>query len=387
MDVRPKVLFIGPVPRKGVIGGVATVTGCVMNSHYLKQCFNMEFLDLEECVYDTRYIVRACRWLIRQLTGINLYESRLLTLRVANAVKEIWSFRPEIIVCFFSHNHFFWLMGRIAIAARQLGICFIADYHADGFEGFINSLSKKKQAKARNVFKSVDVILVRNAESEKYFINKMPYSKLMRMFNPVPLGFAMTPADDSASDMMRADDCIRIAFVGVGSPQNKGAYILIQGISELLGSGVHPVIRMAGPNKECLCQHITTLSKEVQDCICFTGPLTPIEVRSLFESSDIFIMPSYSECFPMALLEAMSCGLACVGTRVGAIPDMLAEGECGVLINAGDTSQLAAALIKLCKNGKYRKSLGNAAKKRVQMIYTLPVFERTLEKVIRDCLI
>jgi len=76
---------------------------------------------------------------------------------------------------------------------------------------------------------------------------------------------------------------------------------------------------------------------------------------------DIFVLCSYSECLPNALLEAMACGCSVVASSVGGIPEVIGRNERGLLFPAGDVDALAAQLTKLILDDRLRRDLGTRA--------------------------
>ena len=80
----------------------------------------------------------------------------------------------------------------------------------------------------------------------------------------------------------------------------------------------------------------------------------------LFEEADIFILPSYFENFPIAVLEAMAAGLPLIVTPVGALPEVLNEGEHCLFIKAGDIDGLADRLKQLVAAPEQRAAMGAA---------------------------
>jgi len=314
----PKVLFIGPRPRPGVVGGVATVTGHIIGSRYLNERFDMHFVDLEEVKVSFSLPFRVLNRIARHLFRWNIVGNILLKRRSAFAIESISTIKPDLIVSFFSHYHFFWLMGEIAQMSRMMGVIFIADYHAEGFQTFLKSCSKDEQAKAQQMLQSADTVLVRNSAAADFFRKLVPTVRVTEIFNPVNADFLRASTENNALLHERENE-IQIAFVGVASPKNKGAFLLLAALPELVKTGLKLRLIMAGPDKTGLSQHVRKLNENIRKHIELRGSLSPNEVRTLFQESDIFVMPSYSECFPMALLEAMRCGLACIGTRVGAM--------------------------------------------------------------------
>lgn len=81
--------------------------------------------------------------------------------------------------------------------------------------------------------------------------------------------------------------------------------------------------------------------------------------------TDILVLPSAAEACPMALLQAMACGVPVIATRVGGVPEIVRDGIDGLLVDAGAVDQLTAALARLTGDGDLRRTLGAAARARV----------------------
>jgi len=73
-----------------------------------------------------------------------------------------------------------------------------------------------------------------------------------------------------------------------------------------------------------------------------------------YNACDIYVQPSHQEGFCMAMLEAISCGRPVVGTRVGAIPEMIDGSGAGVLISPNQPEELSQAIIRLAEGGGAR---------------------------------
>lgn len=86
----------------------------------------------------------------------------------------------------------------------------------------------------------------------------------------------------------------------------------------------------------------------------------------LLNKADVFVLPSYNEGLPMALLEAMSWGLAVITTAVGGIPEIVTQDQNGLLVNPGDIQQLSETMQSLITDENLRITLGNNARVRVK---------------------
>ena len=85
------------------------------------------------------------------------------------------------------------------------------------------------------------------------------------------------------------------------------------------------------------------------------------DVARWLQSMDIFVLPSRSEAFSNALLEAMACGCAVVGSRVGGTPELISHGHTGLLFDPGDIDDLAAQLRALIEDEPMRRAFAAEA--------------------------
>jgi glycosyltransferase involved in cell wall biosynthesis len=97
----------------------------------------------------------------------------------------------------------------------------------------------------------------------------------------------------------------------------------------------------------------------VGDRVLFPGSRD--DVYRLLPALDVFALSSRFEGLPIALLEAMATGVAPVATRVGGIPEVITDGQDGLLVDPGDTSALAAALARVLGDDDLRARVGAAA--------------------------
>lgn len=82
--------------------------------------------------------------------------------------------------------------------------------------------------------------------------------------------------------------------------------------------------------------------------------------------ADVFCLPTLGDCTPVAVEEAMAAGLPVVATRVGAIPEAVVEGQCGLLVPPGDVHALAEALTILLDDTSARRHMAEASRARAR---------------------
>lgn len=164
-----------------------------------------------------------------------------------------------------------------------------------------------------------------------------------------------------------------IVFIGMVIP-TKGVVELVDACSKILD--VDFELEMVGPVGPEMKQNLCVLASGRYDgkWLRFSGAVSREEAVQRIAAADVFVLPSYTEGFPGAVLEAMACGIAIVGTSVGAIPEMLTgnTGEAaGIIVPPRDTENLCSAIKELLKNREKRCELGTAARRKSESNYRL----------------
>lgn len=127
----------------------------------------------------------------------------------------------------------------------------------------------------------------------------------------------------------------------------KGLEHLIEAFARLrerLGAG-HLVLIGDAPDpayKEVLVARVEAAGLERH--VTWTGALPPERLADYMAASDVFVLPSIREGLGLVALEAMACGVPVVGSRVGGIPEIVEDGETGILVEPGNASALAGAM-------------------------------------------
>ncbi len=124
----------------------------------------------------------------------------------------------------------------------------------------------------------------------------------------------------------------------------------------------------------------------VADDVVFLGKHTSVE--ELLHCADLFVLPSESESFGLAALEAMACGVPVVASRVGGLPEVVEDGVSGFLLPVGDVEAMAEAAVSILADGERARTMGLAARstavERFGAERIVPVYERFYEEVLRE---
>jgi glycosyltransferase involved in cell wall biosynthesis len=109
-------------------------------------------------------------------------------------------------------------------------------------------------------------------------------------------------------------------------------------------------------------------------------------VAPWLRTMDIFVLPSLSEALSNSLMEAMGCGCCPVASRVGGNPELVTDGETGLLFPAGDAGALAQRLTLLLDRPDYRRRLAAHAERRMQQHFTLQQAAQTMGGIYQEFL-
>ena len=118
---------------------------------------------------------------------------------------------------------------------------------------------------------------------------------------------------------------------------------------------------------------------------CRFEPATA-DVAPWLRALDVFVIPSESESFPNALLEAMACGCCAIGSRIGGIPELIEDGESGLLFQSGNIEELADKLRLVVDDAGLRGRLAQAASRTAHERFSMEIAARRTESLYQALL-
>ena len=167
----------------------------------------------------------------------------------------------------------------------------------------------------------------------------------------------------------------------------KGHPTLLQAAAKI--SGIHVLIAGRPADQE----YVNSLKKLAVDLrisgrIHFLGDQT--DINSFHAQVDIFVLPTWAkwrqEGCPVALLEAMACGKACIATDIPGSRDIIENGTNGILIPSENVDALAQAMKEMANSFSLRQRLGEAARKRIEDYFTIDKEVMAHEKLYSELL-
>ena len=183
-----------------------------------------------------------------------------------------------------------------------------------------------------------------------------------------------------------------VGYVGIFAAWH-GIETLLEASKIVLESMPDTIFLMVGPYGQDAFEKAVELS--TIDSFRFVGPVGHELVSGYINVSDVMVAPfnpSKSNLtkdagfafMPFKLLEYMSCGKPVVSTNVGGIPEFIEEGLTGILVEPGDESDLARAILKLLKEPELAKGMGQRARKYLSGRYSWKNYTDLIEKAIEE---
>jgi alpha-maltose-1-phosphate synthase len=167
------------------------------------------------------------------------------------------------------------------------------------------------------------------------------------------------------------DDGETVLFIGRDF-ERKGGHVLLDAFARLRRARPRARLLVAGP--------VRPLSLPEG---AFQLGLVPLErIPDLFRQASVFALPTLHEPFGIAYLDAMACGVACVGTRVEAVPEIVEDGATGLLVPPGDPVALAGALRALLADRVRAREMGARGRERALAQFTWAHVAARLEPLL-----
>jgi hypothetical protein len=199
----------------------------------------------------------------------------------------------------------------------------------------------------------------------------------------VPHGLADLAAD--LASRPTSDGRQRLLFVG-RLELRKGADVLLDALPRLLADRPALEVDIVGdddpdgpPLREAFLERWSGAPRLGR--VRFLGPLPRAALPALYTAADVVLAPSRYESFGLASAEAMMFAKPVIAARAGAAPEVIVEGETGLLVPPGDAPALAQAAAALLDNPARARALGAAGRRRYESEFALEVMAERVEEV------
>jgi glycosyltransferase involved in cell wall biosynthesis len=377
-------LFV--VPRDEQFGGVASVVGHL--AQYLQhQGHAVSFLHPGQTIRCKPRLThwgfpgvelrmppppRTYRWLGMR-TFVTLFPQTMYQI-----TKLIRQGRIQTVNIHYPISPFFYL----GLCRSLLSIKLVTSIH--GADIFPAGRRRKKYSFAlRFVLHRSDLIVANSQAFRRDFLNVFPdlSAKTIVIHNSVNVAELNGLMPNKAHDVQR-----RYVLCVASHNDKKAIDVLIQAMARIARE--EPSLRLVlvgdGPLRNSLEELAVMLGLREQ--IEFLGAQGRTKVVELLYGCTAFVLPSRSEPFGIAIVEALACRKPVVATRVGGIPEIIEDGRNGLLVEPDNAGALAEALMKVLKDENLQKALGRNGYKTVQEHFRSEATGSAYEAVFCDML-
>lgn len=257
----------------------------------------------------------------------------------------------------------------IAAVARSFGIPYVLHLHGADYREFWSDRRPKLSEQIRIMFEGAASVIVLGRVWSDFIARRAPNARTVIIPNAT---------ERPRLPHVGGGDKAHILFLGrIGD--RKGAPQLGEALGLMAGNpGWRATIAGDGA-VEAARLRATELG--LADRVAIPGWVGPDDVSRLISEADILVLPSFSENLPVSVIEGMAAGLAVVTTPVGAVEEIITDGETGLLVKPGDVAGLAAALTRVVDDPALRARLGEAARRVHRSRLDLPPFAAAVRSV------
>lgn len=232
--------------------------------------------------------------------------------------------------------------------------------HAHGaeFDVKYSKFPKLAQQVMNGIFRRCQGFIVLSKTWKEYYVKNLGLNEKQVFILPNPTELP------SQIPLRRNVNKVKFGFFGrVGD--RKGTFDLIKAFANLPKSlKENSELIIAGDGDIKQGKNLVE-SLNLAEQVTFLGWIDAQTRDELLATIDVFVLPSYNEGLPMALLEAMGWGLPAIVTPVGGIPELIIANKNGLLVTPGDIQQLSEAMKLLIEKESFRLEIGNEARKAV----------------------
>lgn len=320
------------------------------------------------------------------------WQNSLATVKsIVNLFWLLWRERPNLSNIPMPKNRFgFIKFATLVLPCAWFGAKVVSRSGGGHFDKFYENEPDWMQAFIRYTLKHIDAVIVR-ADCLRYPFE--PFFADEKIWT-VYLGLDPYMFDSTLESREASRQNVNVLYVGHLS-KAKGGLDLLAAIPKVLAQYPDTRFHLAGDilkrernitfidNPDDIETEIYNLINEegIQDAIDLLGIIVGDAKINAFSNADIFVLPSYAEGFPFAVLEAMLAGAAVVTTPVGALPEVFEHEKHLLFVEPGDVNGIALAINRLIEDTSLRIELGNCARQTVQQRFNLQILADQMEKV------
>jgi len=268
----------------------------------------------------------------------------------------------------------FWEKCIYILFAKAAGRKVVLHVHGALFREFYENSSNSIQALIRKYLNKCDAVIALSSGWKTFLSTLVGEERIYVVRN----GIDQQPFRQHGQQ----SNVVRFLHIGEVS-QRKGVFDLIEAAAILKRKGLQFQIDLAGPGEIREAQE-KARRLDVADRLTVHGPRRGEEKYKLLQMSQCFVLASYGEGLPISILEALAAGLPVISTPVGGIPEVISDEVNGILIEQGNSEQLANAMERMIKDQEMRKKMSKANLALARKDFDIEQCAEKISRIYRD---
>lgn len=240
--------------------------------------------------------------------------------------------------------------------ASALGYKVVYHVHGGGFKDYAAEVGYDR---IKSTLARCTAVIALSPMWKRFFVEELGFENTVALENMIEAPSA------SVSYVRRGGEPVRFLFLGKVC-REKGVFDMLRALKENAAALIGRMKLYIGGNGMVGELKAAIADYGLCETVEFVGWVDGDRKARMLSESDVLVLPSYIEGLSITILEAMACGKPVVATPVGAVPELVQNGENGTLVAPGDVSGLGSAFRRYVENPDLIASEGNASRGRIE---------------------
>ena len=358
--MKKKILFILHLPPP--VHGASMVGEYVRSSRLVNENYECRFINL------------GTAFSLGEIGKVSLGKLSAFAALYKKVCKSLKDFKPDLVYVTASSTGLGFMKDSLLVGMiKRKGFPVVVHFHNKGVSMNHSCILKKRYTR---FFDNVSVIM----------LSGRLYSDIAEYVPRERVSFCPNGVDDPGVLPKYRHEVPHILFLS-NLIESKGLLVLLDACVLLKERGVPFVLDIAGgETAEISAERLfsETESRGLTEMVCYHGSVAGEKKDSMYLNADIFTLPSYNDCFPLVVLEAMAHSLPVVSTDEGAIPDIVEDGVTGFVIERRNPEALSKALEMLLCNCDKGHEMGKRGREEYERSYTINSFENRFVSILNE---
>ena len=362
-----KIIFVGSFPKKGKIiyGGQYTACKALLNSEFGEK-YNLYTID------STSISNPPPNFLIRILLAIK---------RLIEFSYKVILFKPRVVIIFVADKFSAIEKGLMILISKLFNKNVLIFPRAGALINQCRNIFFKKYINF--TFNKADLFLCQGKTFQEFAIKKLNFSKCKAPIIPNWTANSKLLEIGRDRNFNQDNKTAEILFIG-WLEEFKGVKEILKAAYILKNKKYNFHIYLAGDGNMMTYAKSFIKKFNLEKNISLTGWIDNSYKKKLLSKSTIFLLPSWNEGLPNAMIEAMSAGLACIISKVGMVPDYAIDGFNSLLVEPKNVQNIVRSLEKVLQNPLLRQKLSKNAYQTAKSNFSLDNGLKLLTKEIEN---